>query len=520
VASGYDCIIIGAGHNGLVCAAYLARAGRSVLLLEAGAQVGGAAVTREFAPGYRVSAGAHFLHQFPAALIRELELERHGLRYAATALATHALSAETPALRIGRDRLEGLAPAHAGDAAAYAAFQTRLARFSAVLLPLLVAPPPQLGTASWADRLSLLSIGLRLRRLGRADMRELLRIGGMNAHDLLEDEFASPALKGALGLDAVLGTNAGPRTPGTVLTLLYRRAAESAAGRGLAIPEGGLGAFSDALARAAGASGATIRTQAPVARILVREDRAVGVVLESGEEVAAASVISNADPKTTFLSLLGAEHLDAGFVRKLTHLRSQGLAAKLHLALDRLPAFRGLEATDAGARLVHAPSLRFLEHAYNHSKYGEHSAHPALELSLPTVHEPALAPAGKHVLSVIVQYAPYALAGGWAAGRARFESAILDELESLAPGLKASVRHAQLLTPVDLEREFRMVGGHWHHAELSFDQFYFVRPVPGAAQYRTQLPGLYLCGAGSHPGGGVMGAAGANAARALLRDAA
>ncbi|MGH8268344.1 MAG: phytoene desaturase family protein, partial [Steroidobacteraceae bacterium] len=375
-----------------------------------------------------------------------------------------------------------------------------------------------LGTGSWRDRATLAGLAWRLRALGRRDMRELLRIGGMCVHDLVDEHFESPLLKGALAFDAVLGSNFGPRSPGTVFTLLYRLAAGE--GGTLAQPVGGLGALSEALASAARAAGAQIRTAAPVERIVVREDRAAGVVLHSGEEIRAACVVSSVDPKTTFLSLLGSEHLDAGFVRRIVHLRARGLTAKLHLALDGLPPFRGLESSALRGRLLWAPSPEHIERAFNHAKYGEFSSAPILEITAPTVADPALAPPGKHVLSVIVQYAPYALTGGWGEGRKPLTELIIDTLEALAPGLRARVRHAELLTPADIEREFRITGGHWHHAELALDQFYVLRPVPGAAQYRAPVGGLYLCGAGCHPGGGVMGIAGRNAARQVVKEAA
>ncbi len=509
-----DCIVIGGGHNGLVCAAMLARGGRSVLVLEAAAGLGGAALTREFAPGYQVSAGAHLLHLMPADLLSDLNLSTQGLEWAAQGLPTTALIAGGAPFVVG----QGLS---AADAAAYTLYTARMRRFAAALVPILSKVPPRLGTDAWADRLSLLRLGWQIRKLGRRDMRELLRIGGMNVYDLLQENFDSPALKGALAFDAVLGTNFGPRSPGTVLTLLYRLAAESAAGSGaLSQPKGGLGALCNALAKAATAAGATIRTSAPVARIVVEADRAAGVVLESGEVIAARTVISSADPKTTFLQLLGARYLDAGFVRRVRHIRSRGLSAKLHLALNQAPQFQGLDANSLGGRLLVAPSLQHIEHAYNHAKYGEYSAAPIMEITVPTINDPALAPAGGHVLSAIVQYAPYTLKEGWHDGRQLFEKLCVDMIESFAPGLRSSIVGTELLTPVDIEREFRINGGHWHHGELAFDQFFMVRPVPGAAQHRTPLDGLYLCGAGCHPGGGVIGIAGRNAARQVLTQGA
>jgi phytoene dehydrogenase-like protein len=482
--------------------------------------VGGCAVTREFAPGFKVSAGAHLLHLMPAELVRELRLESHGLQWAARGLATTALVPGGARLVIGGQRGESEAQGLSGaDAQAYALYSARMRRFAAALVPLFSRAPPRLGTTAWADRLAMLRIGWQIRKLGRRDMRELLRIGGMNVYDLLEENFDSAALKGALGFDAVLGANFGPRSPGTVLTLLYRLAAESAAGgSGLSQPKGGMGALCDALAKAAIAAGVVIRTGAPVGKILVEGDRVSGVMLESGENIAADTVISSADPKTTFLRLLGPRYLDTGFVRRVNHIRSRGLAAKLHLALNRAPPFSGVTEADLRGRLLIAPSLQHIEHAYNHAKYGEFSAAPVMEITVPTVNDPTLAPAGHHVLSAIVQYAPYALKEGWQDGRQRFVEAALDSLERFAPGIRGCVVGAELLTPADIEQEFRINGGHWHHGDLAFDQFLMVRPVPGAAQYRTPMAGLFLCGAGVHPGGGVMGVAGRNAAQEVLKS--
>jgi len=515
----YDSIVVGGGHNGLICAAYLARGGRSVLVLEAAERVGGAAVTREFAPGFRVSACAHLLHLMPRELMRDLGLERQGLKLAADGLPTVALSPDGGHLVFGAGNVSGLSERSSADAAAYAEWRALLRRLSGALHPVLAAAPPRLGSDAWHDRASLLGLGWRLRRLGRRDLRELLRIGGMCVHDLLEDRFGLALLNGALALDAVLGTNYGPRSPGTVLALLYRAAASQGV-EALAQPQGGLGALSEALARAATAAGAQIRTAAPVARILVREDRAAGVQLASGEEICATSVVSSADPKATFLKLLGSEHLDAGFARRVAQVRTRGLTAKLHLALERLPQFPGVAADSLRGRLLVAPSADYIERAYNHAKYEEFSSAPMLEVSIPTLADPGLAPAGKHVMSVIVQYAPYALAGGWEAQRQAFADVVIDTLSRYAPGLRGCIGASELLTPPDIEREFRITGGHWHHAELALDQFFMLRPVPGASQYQAPVPGLFLCGAGCHPGGGVMGLAGRNAARQVMREAA
>ncbi len=495
-------VIIGAGHNGLACAWQLARSGRHVTVLEAADEVGGAAVTRTFAAGFRVSACAHLLRSFPAELAASMQLQRHGLRFAATAMPTHALLAGAPALDVG----------HPGPADA--AFLARMRGHADVLGEMMGTTPPSLALADSASRAAMLKLGWRIRRRGREPVRELLRIAGMNVYDLLEDHVESAALKGALGFDAVLGAEGGPRAPGTVLNWLQRLAGQAQAGTtGLAQPEGGLGAFTQAMAAAVRAAGGEIRTGTRVQRILVENDRACGVQLAGGERMAADSVISNADPRTTFFDLLGAEHLDTGFVRRIRHHRASGRVAKVHLALAALPAFSGLDRAALGGRLIMSPTLDALERSFNPSKYGEIPGEPVMEMVLPSVNDPSLAPPGRHVLSASVMAVPYHLGTDPIAAREKLLRSVLGVLERHAPGIVPLVTACEVLAPVDLERAFGMTGGHWHHGALAFDQFFFNRPVPGAGRYRTPVDGLFLCGAGCHPGGDVMGIAGLNAAR-------
>jgi phytoene dehydrogenase-like protein len=302
-----------------------------------------------------------------------------------------------------------------------------------------------------------------------------------------------------------------------VLTLLQRMSGQATGVTGgVSLPEGGMGAVSEALANAARASGATIRTGSPVARITLEGDRVAGVELESGEKLAAGIVVSNADPTRTLLTLLGARHLETGFVHRVRHFRSKGMAAKLHLALDALPVFARLKPELAGERLVISPDLGYLEAAFDAAKYGQCSPNPALEITIPSVHDRGLAPPGKHVLSAIVQYAPFDPRASTDSAREELLQHTLDVLERYSPGLRRHVVASELLLPADIEREFRITGGHWHHGEFALDQFLMLRPVPGAAQYATPVAGLYLCGAGCHPGGGVMGSAGRNAAKVVL----
>ncbi len=505
-------IVVGAGHNGLVCAAYLARAGRDVLVLEASHQVGGAAVTRELLRGFRVPAVAHLLHLLDPTVVSELALESHGFALARRGLRTVALDASGEALVLGAERIER-GPASSADQAAYPEFIARLRRLAGVLGRQHGRVPPRLAWQRLGEALPAAQLALDVRRLGREDMREFLRVVTMPIHDLLEESFDTPLLKGAIALDAVLGTKLGPRSGGSVLTYLHRL---SGADPAPAAPRGGVGAVSEAIAAAARAAGAEIRLSSRVAALTVRDGRVRGVRLDSGEELAADVVASNADPKTTINSLLGARHVEAEFARRVQHLRSIGTAAKLNLALSGLPEFRGVTAAELGERLVIAPDAHYVDDAFNAAKYRDCSRAPAVELTLPSVADPELAPAGKHVLSAVIQYAPSDLAGGWDARRDEFRDRVLELLELHAPGLRRLVVAAELLTPTDLERQFGMNGGHWHHGELALDQFMMLRPVPGAAQYAMPVAGLYLCGAGCHPGGGVSGAAGRNAARAIL----
>jgi phytoene dehydrogenase-like protein len=507
----HDVIIIGAGHNGLVCASLLARTGRKVLVLEANKQVGGAAVTRSFAAGYSVSACAHLLYQLQPQVQKDLKLK---FPLAAEGLGTIALSADGQHVRYNGNVVSGTGQE---DAAAYRDFYRRMTRFADLLQTYMNRRPPRLSkNASKSDLLTLAQLGFDIRRLGKTEMQEFLRLIGMNIYDELVERFDNDLLKGAIALDATLGTHLGPRSPNTILTYLYRLIGTHGK---LSVPAGGMSAVAEALAHSARNNGATIRTGMPVKRIVIENGRASGVETESGEKFSSWLVVSNADPKTTIMNLVGAQHVEAGFARRIHHLRAKGNAAKLHLALDGLPEIAGVDKREFGERFVIAPSENYVERAFNAAKYGETSARPVFEITFPSFRDATLAPAGKHVLSAIVQYAPYELAAGWSdQTRQAFLEHCIATLGEYLPDLKTHITASEMLSPADLEKEFRMTGGHWHHAELTLDQFLFTRPVGGAAQYAMPLDGLYLCGAGAHPGGGVSGAAGRNAARTIIKE--
>ena len=512
----FDAVIVGAGHNGLVSAAYLAKSGRRILLLEASNKVGGAAATNEFSEGFSVSECAHFLYALHPTIVKDLQLDNHGLTFAATDLSTIALSKEGRHISMNGSSIES-EDLSIDDTENYRQFHCRMMRFSKLLAATLEDRPPRLMNGDMRDKLSLAKLGWKLRRLGKQDMQELLRVAAINIYDVLNENFENQLLKGALSVDAVLGSHTGPRSPNTVLGFLYRRVGETFGFKGPAIPEGGMGGVSDAIAASAKSLGAEIRTNSPVEQILIKGTKVVGVKLSGGEVINAGVVISNADPKSTFSDLVGYPQLDTEFNRRVNNIRMKGNTAKLHLALDALPKFAGLSENDIGNRLVIAPDADYVERAFNHAKYGEYSEHPIVEISIPTVHDRYLAPAGKHVLSAVVQYAPHNLKQGWAGANEDFKALVIDLIEGYSPGLKQLITASELLTPADIELRYGTTAGHWHHGELALDQFLMLRPFPGMSQYATPIAGLYLCGAGCHPGGNVMGLVGRNCAKTVLR---
>ena len=511
-------LVIGAGHNGLVCATYLAKAGYKVDVLEARDTVGGALAARTFAAGYRVPGLALASFPFSKKIASDLGLAAAGLK-TGSVLDTIALDQAGNHLTLGTTRATG-GNLSDKDQKAYQTFKEEFTAYAKALRPITMNKPPRLKNMDKKDMMTLAKTGWAVRfGLGTESMREFLRVAGINMFDVLNDTFDHDGLKGAIALDAVMGQHMGPRTPNTVLTYLQRLGGE--ANGTLCVPEGGMSQIAESLANAARSAGATIRTGAKVARILLSDDKASGVELEDGETITADIVVSNVDARTTFLKMVGPRDLDAMFTHRISKTRSRGDVAKIHLALKGLPQIKGLTSDQLTQRLVIAPGLRYVEHAFNHAKYGEFSPAPILEMLLPSLAkaslaEASLAPAGHHVMSINASFAPYGLKDGWDSGKEDFADAVIRTIEHYAPGFNALIAHREILTPVDIENEYLVSGGHWHHGELAIDQSFMMRPVHGTAQYDTPIEGLFLCGAAAHPGGGITGIPGHNAAQRIL----
>lgn len=522
----YDVLVIGGGHNGLVAAAYLAGAGRKVLVLERREMAGGCAVTEEVWPGYRVSTAAYLVSLLQERIVRELDLPRFGYQVDAKDPAFFSAFPDGRFLFMWQDRdktLEEIRKFSPRDAAAYPAYEEHLERLARLVESLLLAPPPQFPPGGGRDLLDYVKLAACLYRLGRQDLVGLVKIFTQSAAEFLDDWFESEQLKVTLATDGVIGANGGPRSPGTAYILLHHCMGGVAGHRGLwGFVRGGMGALTEAIAAAARSRGVTIRVNATVDRILVRRGRVRGVVLAGGEEIEAAAVASNLDPRRTFLSLLDPQELEPEFLAAIRHYRSEGTSLKMNLALSALPEFRALPGAlglQHRATMHICPSVEYVERAWDDAKYGRPSERPLLELTIPTMYDPSLAPPGRHVMGIFLQYAPYTLReGNWDDLREPYGRRVLDLIAEYAPNIHSIVEHVQVLTPLDLERRFSLTGGNIFHGEMSLDQMFAMRPVAGWARYRTPIRGLYLCGSGAHPGGGVMGAPGYNAAREMLAD--
>lgn len=515
-----DVIFIGGGHNGLAAAAVVARGGAKTLVLEARSSVGGAAITEELHPGFRVSALAHAA-QPAARLVSELRLADHGLEFIDPDPYLWAPLPDGRSLPLSRDAratADAIGTFSRADAQRYSEFCATVDRLRPFISAIMSSSPPEIEQPSRGDLWSMLVMGRRFRGLGKKDAYRLLRWAPMSASDFVSEWFESEPLRAAIAGGGIFGTSLGPRSAGSAAVLLMRLCAGDGPQR---LVRGGLGSLTASLASAARAAGAEIRTGVEVSRVEVNEGRATGVTLSSGEILPAKVVVSNADPRRTLLGMVDPVHLAPGFLSRIRNYRAAGTVAKVNLALSALPRFTSLNGNDTALKgFIHiGPELDYLERAFDASKYGTWSPHPYLDVTIPTLTDPSLAPPGAHVMSINAQYAPYQLRNAsWDAASAAFADSVIATVAAYAPDLPSLILHRQIITPVELESRYRLTGGHIFHGELALDQLFTMRPLLGWARYRTPIRGLYMCGSGTHPGYGVSGLSGLNAAREILKD--
>ncbi len=516
MANGYDVIVIGADLNGLVAAAYLARAGKKVLVLDRHTQPGGPALTAEVFPGFRFNVAQHDAGWLNPTIVKDLDLTRHGLELIQTEVTAFEPNSGLTLWRDVTKSAQSIARYSKSDAEKWPAFSAQLIKLSRFLESVYTITPPKITTTHPAEMWSLAMLGRQLRGLGKQDMMEMVRALPMSVHELLYDWFETGALKGVVGAGGITNLMQGPRASGTTLVLLHHLTGAGAP-RAIRTARGGIGSIAQAMAASAMQHGAEIRSNAAVIKIIVKGDQAVGVALASGEEIMARAVVSSADARRTFLEWIGPEYLETTFIRAVQNIRYRGARAKVNLALSELPAFIGADESMLRGVISISPDLDYVERAYDDAKYGRVSSQPYLEVTIPTLNDPTLAPAGRHIMSIWMQYAPYHLREGqWDdTQREALADRVVNTLSNFAPNLKPAILQRQVLTPLDLEVRFDAPEGNLYQGELMLDQFLFMRPVAGWAQYRTPIAGLYLCGAATHPGGGLAGAAGYNAVREI-----
>ena len=519
-------IVIGGGHNGLVTAFYLAKAGLKPLVLERRSQVGGAAITEEFYPGFRVSTLAHSAGPLRPDIVRDLQLEKHGLKFITPDAAVTSLSSDNRALTLYRDidrSAESIGTFSQPDAARYQKFAGALAKVSRVIAKALALTPPEIESPGAQDLLNLLRLGRTVRGLGKKDTYNLLRWAPMPVADWVAEFFETELLRSTIAARGIFGTALGPWSAGSTLVLLLRAAADPNPAGGNFFISGGIGALTQALASAAQQAGAEIRTNTEVAELRIKNGAAERLVLSNREEIPVRAVISNADPKRTFFHLIDPLYLPPTFVRRLQNYRLNGTVAKLNFAMSGLPTFPALNGNTEAltGRIQVGPDIDYIERAFDDSKYGNCSRAPYLEFTIPSLTDPSLAPSGQHVMSTYMQYAPYNLRdGSWRddSKREQLADSVINTLALYAPDLRGKILGQQVITPLDLEETYGLTCGHIFHGELALDQVFTMRPFLDWSRYRTPIANLYLCGSGTHPGTGLTGASGANAAREILKD--
>ena len=521
--SKYDVVVIGGGHNGLINAAYLAKAGKKVLVLERRYVLGGAAVTEEVFPGFKFSVASYVVSLLRPEIIRELDLPRHGLEILPldgtfTPMHGNYLWRVNDHARTLRE----IARHSKLDAEAYDEYGRAMVEMGRFVKPILSMTPPDPTALNLQGLQDLLFLGRRFQKLPHNDQYNQVQLMTMSAVDFLDQWFETDVLKATMAASGIIGTFLGVRSPGTAYVLLHHYMGEiDGAFRSWGFARGGTGAISNAIASAARELGVEIRTETPVARVLMNNGQAKGVVLDNGDEIRCDVVSSSLDPRLTFMKMVGKEHLPADFVEDVSRYKFRGSSGKVNLALSGLPDFTCLpgEGRHLRGAISISPGVEYMERAYDDAKYGRYSRRPYIDMVIPTLTDPSVAPPGKHILSCFVQYAPYHLKEGtWDEKREEFGDTVVDTISEFAPNLRSLILHRQVLTPLDIETMFGLSEGNIFQGELTLEQLFFLRPAPGWAQYRTPVRNLYMCGSATHPGGGIMGAPGLNAANMILRD--
>jgi phytoene dehydrogenase-like protein len=522
--STYDVVVIGGGHNGLVNAAYLAKAGKRVLVCERRHVLGGAAVTEEIFPGFKFSVASYVVSLLRPEIIRDLDLPRHGMEILPLDGTFTPMPNGDYLWRVNdhaKTRFE-IARHSRLDAEAYDEYGKAMVEMGRFVKPILAMTAPDPTSLALKGLKDLLSIARRFQKLPAQDKYNQVQLMTMSAADFLDQWFETDVLRATMSASGIIGTFLGVRSPGTAYVLLHHYMGEiDGAFRSWGLVRGGTGAISNAIASAARQAGAEIRTEAPIQKILIENGRAAGVVLENGDDIRANVVSSSVDPRLTFLKMVGSDNLSPEFVEDVGRYKFRGSSGKVNLALDALPNFKCLpgEGPHLRGAISISPTLEYMERAYDDAKYGRYSRRPYIDIVIPSLTDPSVAPPGKHVMSCFVQYAPYHLKEGtWDEKREEFGDTVINTISEYAPNLRDIILHRQVLTPLDIERTFGLSEGNIFQGELSLEQLFFLRPVPGWAQYRTPIRGLYMCGSATHPGGGIMGAPGLNAAKKILGE--